>query len=237
MDGALLERRTIWCMTAVIVLLAVAAGVAFPIPTHDTVMRYAVMAEKFATGEWHEAFHPRFGVLFPFIAGLFNTVFGCGGLSACSGVSMFAWAVSAIPVFYLGRALFGFKTGCIAVAAYIVCPLPLLWALQGLREPYRLLGVVLMTAGLFDYCECRARSFAFTCVGFSVLLLLRADTILLAGFLAFAYAVIDHFGKRTWVLAGMGGALLQIPCYLVWSWTGWWLPAPQYVSVLQKILG
>lgn len=237
MDGALLECRTIWCATAVMALLAVAAGVAFPIPTHDTAMRYAMMAEKFAACEWHEAFHPRFGVLFPFLAGMFNSIFGCGGLSACSGVSMFAWAVSVVPAFYLAKAVFGSKVGWFAVVCYIACPLPLLWALQGLREPYRLLGVVLMTAGLFEASTMHRRSLWLTCIGFCILLLLRADTIVFAVMFALAYAVVDRFGRRTWVLAGMGATVIQIPCWHVWSWTGWWLPAPQYIGVFQKIVG
>jgi hypothetical protein len=221
----------------VVALIAIALGVLFPIPTHDTVMRYALMAEKFVAGEWKEAFHPRFGVLFPFISGSFKFIFRCDSLSACSGVSMFAWAVTIFPIFFLGRSIFGEKVAWFSVVIYLICPLPLLWALQGLREPYRLLGLVLLAAGLFSMDENKSRSFMFFLIGFIILLLLRADTILFAAGFFLVYAVIDRFMWRSWCLALIGLTLIQFPCYNVWLWTGWWLPAVQYVSVFQKLMG
>lgn len=232
-----LNRNLIGILVAAAAVAAVAAGVAFPIPTHDTAMRYAVMAEKFAVGEWREAFHPRFGVLFPLLAGSFHFVTGCGGLSACSAVSMLAWFLSVVPIYHISKYVFGRHVARISVILYLLCPLPLLWGLQGLREPYRLLGVVLTVEGLLGQLEEKRSSFPSLCAGLAVLFLLRADTIVLACVLLFLYAIMNRFGGRTWIVAGMSAGLLQIPCFLVWSWTGWWLPASQYIGVVQKFVG
>lgn len=231
-----LNRNLIGILVAAAAVAAVAAGVAFPIPTHDTAMRYAVMAEKFAVGEWQEAFHPRFGVLFPALAGTFKFIFRCDSLSACSGVSMLAWAMTIIPLFFLSRSIFGEKVALLSVFLYLICPMPLLWALQGLREPYRLLGVVLMAAGIFSINENRTRSFVFSLAGVVILLLLRADTILFAVGFLFIYSIVDKFRANTWCIAVIGLIFVQLPCYNVWLWTGYWLPAAQYVNIVSKIM-
>jgi hypothetical protein len=220
----------------VLALIAVTLGVCFPIPTHDTVMRYAPMAEKFVLGEWRETFHPRFGVLFPALAGVFKFIFRCDSLSACSGVSMLAWAITIIPVYFLSRSIFGEKVAFLSVFLYLICPMPLLWALQGLREPYRVLGVVLMAAGIFSINESRTRSFVFSLVGLVILLLLRADTILFAMGFLFIFSILDKFRLTTWCITVIGLILIQLPCYNVWMWTGWWLPAVQYVNIVSKIM-
>lgn len=231
-----IKPKVILIFALVLALIAVTLGVCFPIPTHDTAMRYAPMAEKFVVGEWREVFHPRFGVLFPALAGTFKFIFRCDSLSACSGVSMFAWAMTIIPLFFLSRSIFGEKVAFLSVFLYLICPMPLLWALQGLREPYRLLGVVLMAAGIFSINENRTRSFVFSLVGVVILLLLRADTILFAVGFLFIYSIVDKFRANTWCIAVIGLIFVQLPCYNVWLWTGYWLPAAQYVNIVSKIM-
>lgn len=231
-----IKLNVILIFALVLALLAVTLGVCFPIPTHDTVMRYAPMAEKFVVGEWRETFHPRFGVLFPALVGMFKFIFRCDSLSACAGVSMLAWALAIVPIFFLSKFIFGEKVAIVSVLLYLICPMPLLWALQGLREPYRLLGVLLMVAGIFSINVSRTISLVFSLVGFIILLLLRADTILFAAGFLLVFSIKDKFRFNTWCIVASGLILVQLPCYNVWLWTGWWLPAVQYVNIVSTIM-
>ena len=69
------------------------------------------------------------------------------------------------------------------------------------------------------------------------LCLFKCDAILAAIGLGLAYAVADRFGLRTWFLSGWGVLVLQPMCYLVWSWTGYWLPAPHYIPLWKQFFG
>ena len=59
-----------WLLAAAATVAAVALASLFPLIGTDTLCRYAPMAEAFAAGEWNEAFHPRFCVGMPTVAGL-----------------------------------------------------------------------------------------------------------------------------------------------------------------------
>ena len=230
--------KAIWVAASAATVLALILGVFFLVPTHDTVMRYAVMAEKFAAGNWQEAFHPRFGVGMSVLSGTVVAVTGLDGLAACTVVSMLAWGLTIVPLFYFVRSVFGEFAAWIAVALYVVSPIPMLWGFQGLRDTFRFLGVTCALAGIFGRFskEYPASGLAPMLLGCLMLCVFRGDTILYCAFLLAVYAVVDRFGRNTLICAASALVFLQAPCFMVWKWTGWWLPAPQYVKFIQKIL-
>ena len=76
--GKLTNRVSLCIAAAVFAFVAAALAACFPLFATDTACRYAPMAEAFAEGNWSEAFHPRFGVGFPVIAGLIRFVMVTG---------------------------------------------------------------------------------------------------------------------------------------------------------------
>ena len=235
--GKLAGRAPLCIAAAVFAFVAAALAACFPLFATDTACRYAPMAEAFADGNWSEAFHPRFCVGMPVVAGLVHVFTGLDGYASCAAVATFAWALSVLPVFWLADKVFGRRTAWFAVALYVICPQPMIWGLKGLREPFKMLGLLLMTDALF---RCRDKGWAPAVEASVALLLLftfKCDALLLGGVLAVAYAVVDRFGRNTWIAAAAGVLSLQPMCALVHSWTGYWLPAPHYVRLFQSVFG
>lgn len=207
----------------------------------DVFVRYGPMAEAFAKGNWQEAFHPRFGVAFQVITGLF--VFLSGGMldgwDACVLVSTLALVLSTIPFFKLAKRIFDETTAWFAVVLLAISPQVLLWVSQGLRESFRMLGTLLLCEALFA-CkteEGKWRGLLGASLGVFILCSTRVDTIAAAFLLVLIYFIVDKFSKRSWILAGVTFLAIQPSSFLVWKWTGWWLPAIQYISILKKVVG
>lgn len=195
------------------------------------------MAEEFAAGNWAEAFHPRFGVGMPVVSGLVCLLTGLNGLSASAAVSSFAWAWGLFPVWLMADRMFGRRTAWFAFALYLICPQPLLWGIKGLREPFKMLGVLLMTEAVLAG---RAGGWAAACraiTGSVLLVTFKPDAIILCGILLAAFAVVDRMGRRTGAVFGAVALALQPMCGLTWLWSGCWLPSIQYVKVFHKLMG
>lgn len=221
-------------------IAAVSLGVLYPSPTQDSICRYAMMAEKFAAGDWFEAFHPRFCVLFPALTGCVVRLFGTDGLTACVAVAMLGWALALVPLFRLTRNVFGPGVAWFAVVLAAICPKTLFWGFQGLRETWRLLALLLVVAALFEPREGDRganASFVQMMLGTFILFTLRVDTFLFAVLAVAAYAVYDVVRWRFAILAAWALVWTQPCCYLTWTWTGWWLPSPQMIVVVLKYLG
>jgi len=210
----------------------------YPLFATDAACRYAPMAEAFAAGDWGNAFHPRFGVGLSALAGLIRMFTGLDGYGACAAVSTFAWALGAIPVFSIGHRLFGRGTAWFALVLYLLCPQPFIWGLKGLREPFKLLGFAMMADAVMDCRETRSRRSAVeACAAIWLLFTFKCDAILIGGVMAVAFAAFDGFRWNTLAVAISGVLALQPMCALVYNWTGYWLPAPHFVPIWQKLFG
>ena len=231
--------RPVALVTAAVAAVVATVAFCLPLAATDTLCRYAPMAEAFAAGDWANAFHPRFGVGGTVVAGLLECLPGFDGFTACTVSSSLAWALALVPVFRLADRVFDRRTAWFALVVFAICPQPLIWSLQGLREPFKMLGLLLMVDALVRVrdSEGRATSFVEACLALPLLCLFKCDAILLALVLGLAYAVGDRFRARTWALAAWGLVVLQPMCLLVWSWTGYWLPAPHYATLWQKVFG
>lgn len=231
------DRKIVLVVTAA-VSVAVAAFAAFcPLFATDALCRYAPMAEEFAAGNWAEAFHPRFGVGMPVVSGLVCRFFGLNGLSACAVVASFAWAWGLFPVWLIADRLFGRRAAWFALVLYAICPQPLLWGLKGLREPFKLLGTLLMVEALLSVRTGAWSAAVRAALGAVFLVSFKPDAILLCGILSVAFAVADRFAKRSVALLAVFVLALQPMCWLTWVWTGCWLPSVQYVGVFHKLMG
>jgi len=229
-----------WAICAVAAVVSIAAAVlsAFlPLLATDTACRYAPMAEAFAAGEWIEAFHPRFGVGMSVVSGIAVRIFGLDGYSACSMVSGFAWGLGVIPAFRIAERVFDRRTAWFAAVLYIACPQMLVWALKGLREPFKALGILLMADALFRCRGSRWLNFAEAASGLLLLFTFKVDGVAVGCAFALAYAVVDRFRARTWALFAWGALAVQPMCWLVFEWTGVWLPAPQYAPYFNRMFG
>ena len=238
----------LYIVAAVVAVGSVAFAACCPLFATDAACRYAPMAEAFAAGNWAEAFHPRFGVGMPTVAGLVRLLTGMDGYSSCAAVSTLAWALSMLPVFWVAEKVFGERAAWFALILYVICPQPLIWGLKGLREPFKMLGFLLMADALFrcrvtacsESALCRSKGYASAVEASLALLLLftfKCDALAIGGVLAVVYAVMDRFGRNTCIVAAAGILSLQPMCALVHLWTGYWLPAPQYVRLLRMMCG
>ncbi len=220
-----------WIVTAIAAIAATVFAAAFPLFATDTAARYAPMAEAFAAGNWAEAFHPRFCVGLSVLSGIVCFATGLDGYAACSAVSTLAWALGAPCLFAIASSVFDRRTAWFAFILYLICPQTVLWGLKGFRESFKLLGFLLMALALLRHASHPRQSIFAACAGVALLLLFKCDAILPGAVFSFAYAVLDRFRRRTWILAAVAFAALQPACALVWKWTGVWLPAPHYVAI------
>jgi len=223
--------------TGVVLAVSVVIAWLFPMEATDTLCRYAPMAEAFAAGNWGEAFHPRFAIGGSVIAGILAALPGFDGLTACTVSATCAWALGIIPVYGLANRMFGARAAMWSMILYIIAPQPALWAFKGLREPFKMLGILCAA----DVLICRRREgwglVVEGCLAMVLLCMFKCDGILLALLFFVAYAVRDKFGFRTLTLAGTMALALVPMCLLVHYRTGYWLPAPQYVGIWQRLFG
>jgi len=223
-------------LTLVVSAIAAVLAVCNPVVAPDTVCRYAPMAEAFAHGNWTDSFHPRFGVGFPVIAGCLVFITHLDGLLACSAVSTFAWAMGMLPLFGIAKKVFDERTAWFAAILYIICPQMLLWGLKGLREPFKALGVLLALEAVFKAGEGKWSNVVRAAIGMALMAWFKADSVVLVPCFLIAFAVADRFGRKTAALA-LASVLILLPaCWLVYDWTGVFLPALQYVHIWNKLV-
>lgn len=232
------ERTFVAVGVAAVGLAAAAFAAAHPLFATDAACRYAPMAEAFASADWAEAFHPRFGVGFSVLAGALRMFSGLDGYGACAAVATFAWALCALPVYSIAHRLFGRGAAWFALVLYMVCPQPLVWGLKGLREPFKMLGFLMMADAVLDCRETHSRrSAAKACLALWFLFTFKCDAICVGVAMAALFAVFDGFRWNTLAVAASGVLALQPMCALVYFWTGYWLPAPHFVPIWQRLFG
>lgn len=205
-----------------------------PLLAPDTICRHAPMAEAFAHGNWAEAFHPRFGVGFPIVSGL-ACLIGLDGLSASCVVASLAWGLAILPVYGIARRAFDERTAWFAVILYILCPQMLIWSVRGLREPFKVLGILLAVEAILASRGGGWRNVARAAAGLALLAWFKVDTVILVPCFWLGFAFGDRFRAKAWALA-LAAALMMVPnCWLVYDWTGVPLPALQYADIWRHL--
>lgn len=193
----------------------------YPVLMSDTMNRYAPMADAFAAGDWFHAFHPRFGVLFSVLTGLFATL-GFRGDQACQIVSIGFLAFSALPVWYITRRVFDEKVACFTAALVLLMPEYFVYAIDGLRDTARACAALLIAYTFVS----NKREWVLA-LGVFIMATLRTDTQLLAIIVVGAWSILAIRGKNQramWLpicALLLGLALCSI---MVYAFTGVFLP-------------
>ena len=205
---------------------------AYPLFSSDVACRYAPMADEFARGNWELAFHPRFGVFFQCVAGLIACL-GIRGDHACQLASVLLLGLSAVPIWYLARKLFGERAAWWSVALVLLCDDFARYAADGLRDTGKCLAFALLGWGMVS-----RRSHWFAC-GLFVL-----ATLVSYGYAVAAVAVLGwcmtclvHRRPGSMVLPVLAFVLATLAdAYMVHAYTGHWLPAPHFIKILGEWL-
>lgn len=209
-----------WLVVSTIAVLV------YPILISDTMSRYAPMADAFAVGDWFHAFHPRFGVLFSVLTGLFASL-GFRGDQACEIVAIGFLALSAIPAWYLTRRIFDEKVAYITAALVALMPEWFVFAIDGLRDNARTFAVLMIAYTLVS----NKRSWVMA-IGLFVMSTLRVDTQLLASVVLVVWTIICLVRRqyRSIALPLVAYLLgLALCCEMVYLFTGYFLPNTQAV--------
>ena len=213
----------------------------YPVAISDALARYAPMAEHFARGEWELAYHPRFGVLFPTLCGLTVKAFGVGGDTAVQSVAIGLLALSAIPLWFLTRELFGVTVAWWAVALLLTVNDFTAHAMDGIRDTGKCLGFALVAYGAV------VKRPLVLALGMAVLVSLVSYLFAVATVLLLAWWLYLALGERQeqastrrlglygWPLAGFAIGTAAVT-YMTHAYTGHWLPAPQYIKLLGAYL-
>ena len=220
-------------------IVATLAVLFYPVENPDCAARYALMAEAFARGDWYESFHPRFCVLFQVLTGSLTWLVGCSGQTACQIISATIMGLSVIPYWYVMRRLFGDSTiAWVSVGILIVIPRISGDAMNGLRDTGRILGIALWLLGFLRMMD-RKSSAWLQAGGLFILVTLKIDCFLPAAVMCAATFVMA-IRNRFWNVAITSPiafiSAMSLVCFMVWSYTGWFVPAPQYIAFLKGFL-
>ncbi len=220
------------------VIISSAVALAMRVPADDTINRYSPMAEAFARGDFRYAWHPRFGVYFSSIAGIFVWTFGVSGTTASQMLAVLLYSLAVFPLFRLFRMLFDTRIAVIATLLYLGCSHLLRMPADGLRDNGKTLALALIACGLVELSR-RPKAVGAgirLVVGCALLTVLRAEGALVALFAGIAGIWL----VRNWrhIIPGVALYILILTPQLCYNWhtIGYPVPDMRHGAVLDRIL-
>ncbi|MBR3506927.1 MAG: glycosyltransferase family 39 protein [Lentisphaeria bacterium] len=183
--------RAPWLFFSAALLLALSLAYFADIPERDIATRFAPMAEAFAAGKWHYAFHPRIPMLYPALCGVLVWLGGITGFTAAKILSAACFAAAVFPLFRVMQRVFGERTATGALLVYIVNPFMLRLAGTGLRENMKCLLLILIVHAVFLILE-DPDSFArhlYLGAAAGILMITRSEMILFCGLVLFGVMI------------------------------------------------
>lgn len=217
------------------VILSALFALVYPTTSSDTLSRYAPMAEAFARGEWVQAYHPRFGVLFPTLAGAFAWLLPIDGVQATQIAGTLLWVAASCLAWLLASRLFDEKAGLFAAILVFISPELSNYAMDGLREggkAFALLACATVFAGVRG-------SAWWGALGVFVLVTLRVDSIVLGTLMPFAFLVWALARRQplqavpAFVACAFG---LFLMCWMTHAYEGVWAPCGPMAWLVEKFL-
>ena len=228
-----------FCAVATAVVVGTLSVLFYPVENPDCAARYAPMADAFARGDWYESFHPRFCVLFQVLTGSLAWLTGCSGLTSCQVVSAIFLGLAVVPYWHVMRRIFGDPAvAWLSVAVLLVIPRISGDAMNGLRDTGRILGIALWLLGFMRMIEHKP-SALLQAGGLLLLATLKIDCFAPAAVMCTATFAVAARGRQWRVALSSAAAFLAggaLVSAMVWSYTGWFVPAPQYISFLKGLL-
>lgn len=202
-----------------------------PATAADMVIRYAPMSDAFARGDWNLAYHPRFGVLFMTLSGSVAWLTGLDGIRSCQITALGLLAFSIVPVWCAVKALFDERAAWIAAVMVLVATEVFVYAIDGLRDTGRTLGLALC---MFAFVRNRLWALG---LGLLVLSTLRTDLLSVSGVILGGWWLWKLYLRewRSLALPTVGWLLgVFLMCALNHAYTGSWLPVSKMVKMYEK---
>lgn len=227
------------CAVATTLVVATLSVLFYPVENPDCAARYAPMAEAFARGDWYESFHPRFCVLFQVLTGFLVWLSGCSGVVACQIVSAAFLGAALIPYWYVMRRVFNDdRIAWLSLGILLVIPRISGDAMNGLRDTGRILALAMWVLGVLRMIG-EQRGTLLQAAGLFILVSLKIDCFLPAALMCL-FSVVLAIRRRLWLPAVLSplsffSAAAAVSA-MVWAYTGWFVPAPQYIAFLKGIL-
>lgn len=228
------ELEKVWLVSILYwIVFGLLCVLLYPTTIADTMQRYAPMANAFARGDWHYAFHPRFGVLFQVLAGTVTWLTGLDGAWSVQVVAVGFIALAGPPLWLAVRRFFGERIAWWALALMFVTDDIARYAMDGLRDSGKCLAFALLGWG---YVACRPVVLG---LGLFVLVTVVSYGFAIGGFFLFAWCV-SAVVRRRWcdvlspVLGWSLGTLAVT--WMVYAYTGYWLPVPHVIKFVEAWL-
>lgn len=227
------------CAVATTLVVATLSVLFYPVENPDCAARYAPMAEAFARGDWYESFHPRFCVLFQVLTGFLVWLSGCSGVVACQIVSAAFLGAALIPYWYVMRRVFNDdRIAWLSLGILLVIPRISGDAMNGLRDTGRILALAMWVLGVLRMIG-EQRGTLLQAAGLFILVSLKIDCFLPAALMCL-FSVVLAIRRRLWLPAVLSPlsffSSAAAVSAMVWAYTGWFVPAPQYIAFLKGIL-
>lgn len=224
--------------------LAVSLGWFLPTNGYDPIARYAPMAEAFAAGNWADAFHPRYCVLFQTLTGVLVWMFGCSGLTACQIVAITFFFLAAPVLWAIIRRIFDDETACWTVALYFISAELVELAADGWRDDCRILPILLAVYAFQTLLGKRPEDSAIKAtlamaLSQFVAITLRADAFLISSLILsvfFVLAIIRGQWRATILPVGAWIVAVALNSLMVYFFTGWFVPSAHYIRFLEAAL-
>ena len=207
----------------------------------DTALRYAPMAEAFASGDWQYAFHPRLQFLHPLVSGCFTWLLNSSGAVGAQLSALLFLGLCIFPLYYLLKLVFDRQT---ALGGCVIFPLQsyvLLVCLPGLRESHKMLAILLICLGILSIYSDRERysGYLLTGLGGGLAFCTRNDILLPALFMLTAAGALEFAAlkslKRSFTALAVVLPLAAIEIIINWKLCGYPVPGNRFLPFLLKL--
>ena len=234
-------KSKLWMIAVIAVPVISAALFLASDPADDTLTRYIPMAEAFAAGDTEDAFHPRFGILFPVLSGTLIRL-GCSGFLACQLTGLLFFLTAALPLYGIFREFCRRQTALLGVMFYFFCSHLHRIFYAGLRENLKTFALALLVWGLLVlYRDAKSWKAAIAAgIGGAMLASIRAEGF---AFAACALLILIGYDLRRRCLRN-GRSLTAVLLFLIlltpqlllnYCWTGYPVPFSGYLRAAAGI--
>ena len=116
----------------------------------DCALRYAPMAEAFASGNMRYAFHPRVQFLHPLFSGCFSYLLNVSGAVGTLLSGLLFLGLCVFPLRHILKTVFDKNIAFWGCCGFPLLSQVMLVCLTGLRESHKMLAVFLLTLGVLS---------------------------------------------------------------------------------------
>lgn len=212
------------------------------IPCRDVANRYVPMAEAFARGDFMYAFHPRCQMLHTTIAGIIAW-FGCDAFLACKLTSFIFYLLTALPLFFLCRRVFGYRVSKWVIWGFaFASPLISSLAVTGLRDAAKMFVLMLMAHAVTAIFQQRHKLWYYIYAGIAAGLAICVRNDLLAVTLVFLFicGLLDR-SEHCWIWRSLLGVVVALAVgtlelFANYSVTGYVIPGARYYKIFTQWL-